>query len=214
MEHDLMWVLVREVDVLASAGTQLPRRMHAEAEWRARCSDYLRTRLMCHAGAPATTEVIWPLACRAREEPDAFWAIVQRVRTAFDHALVSVLNRLCELLPEAGADQMEIQLGADGDVDWQEALFAMASVLLTHLADRLVEEGDHGEAAQPALFAADAVHDALADLATLLSDRLTEQSAFFDAGARSVRVPNDSTLKSALAAGEQLLLLPVRRVGA
>lgn len=212
MDHDLMWVLVREADVLALAGTQQPRRVNAEAEWRSRCADYLRTRLMCHAGAPATTEVIWPLACRAREEPDAFWAITQRVRTTFNHALASTLNRLCELLPEAGADQMEIPLGADGDVDWQEALFAMASVLLTYLADRLVDDGDHGDGAQLSLFAADAVHDALAELAMLLSDRLTEQSAFFDAGARSVRVPNDSSLKSALAAGEQLVLLPVRRV--
>ncbi|MCK0508574.1 hypothetical protein [Aromatoleum anaerobium] len=214
MDHDLIWVLVREVDVLASAGTQPPRCALAQAQWRAECSDYLRTRLMCHAGALATSEVIWPLACRAREEPDAFRAIIQRLRTTFNHALASVLNRLCELLPEAGAEQMEIPLGADGDIDWQEALFALASVLLTYLADRLVERGDHGEGAHPVLFAADAVHDALAELATLLSDRLTEQSVFFDAGAYSVRMPNDSSLKSALAAGEQLLLLPVRRVGA
>jgi len=31
MKHDLMWVLVREVDVLASARTQAPRHVQNEA---------------------------------------------------------------------------------------------------------------------------------------------------------------------------------------
>ncbi|NMG42297.1 hypothetical protein GPA22_00910 [Aromatoleum toluvorans] len=213
MKHDLMWVLVREVDVLASARTQAPRPVQNDAEWRAHCTDFLRTRLMCHAAGLATTEMIWPLACRAQDEPAAFWAILQRVRTAFNHALASALNRLCELLPEAGADQMEIPVGADGDVDWQEALFPMAAALLTYLADRLVEGADHMDAEQHSPFPEDAVHDALTDLATLLSDRLTEQSPFFDASARSVHIPNDSALKAALAAGEQFVLVPVRRIG-
>lgn len=212
MDHDLMWVLVRELDVPALAGTQ-PRHAQNEAEWRAHCTDYLRTRLMCHAAGLATKEVIWPLACHARDEPTAFWAIIQRVRTAFNHGLASALNRLCELLPEAGADQMEIPVGADGDVDWQEALFPMAAALLAYLADRLVEGADQTDAAQRSSFREDAVHDALTDLATLLSDRLTGQSPFFDANARSVLIPNDPTLKSALAAGEQLVLVPVRRIG-
>jgi hypothetical protein len=208
-----MWVLVREIEVRAAARTQPPRRVQNGAEWRAQCTDYLRTRLMCRAAGPAATEVLWPLACRAQDEPDAFWAILQRVRTTFHQALASALNRLCELLPEAGADQMEIAVGADGDVDWPEALFPMAAALLTALADQLVEGADRTEAAQRSVFPADAVQDALTDLATLLSERLTEQSAFFDASARSVHMPNDSTLKSALAAGDQLVLVPVRRSG-
>lgn len=212
MKHDLMWVLVREVDVLALARTQAQRQEQSDAEWRAQCTDFLRTRLMCHAAGLATTEMIWPLACRAQDEPAAFWAILQRVRTAFNHALASALNRLCELLPEAGADQMEIPVGADGDVDWQEALFPMAAALLTYLADRLVDGANYMDAARHAPFPEDAVHDALTDLATLLSDRLSGQSPFFDASARSVHIPNESTLKSALAAGEQLVLVPVRRI--
>ncbi|NMG74238.1 hypothetical protein [Aromatoleum diolicum] len=211
MDHDLMWVLVREVDVPALARTQ-PRHAQNEAEWRAHCTDFLRTRLMCHAAGLATTEVIWALACHARDEPAAFWAIIQRVRTAFNQALASALNRLCELLPEASADQMEIPVGADGDVDWQEALFPMSAALLTYLADRMVEGADHTDVARRS-FPEDSVHDALTELATLLSDRLTGQSPFFDASARSVHIPTDSTLKSALGAGEQLVLVPVRRIG-
>lgn len=213
MKHDLMWVLVREVDVLAPARTQAVFHAQNEAEWRAHCTDFLRARLMCHAAGFASTELIWPLACRARDEPAAFWAIIQRVRTAFNQALASALNRLCELLPEAGADQMEIPVGADGDVDWQEALFPMAAALLTYLADRMVEGADHADVARHPPFPEDAVHDALTELATLLSDRLTGQSPFFDASARSVHIPNDPTLKSALAAGEQFVLVPVRRIG-
>jgi len=82
MNDDLMWVLVREDDVRASRRTDPPRGVQNEAEWRARCTDHLRTALMCHAAGLATTAVIWPLACRARDEPAAFWSIIQRLRTA------------------------------------------------------------------------------------------------------------------------------------
>ena len=108
----------------------------------------------------------------------------------------------------AGADQMEIPVGADGRADPQAAPFPMAAVVLACLVDRLAE-GEEARSSSSLL--TDAVHDALAELATLLSDHLTVQTPFFDAGSRSVRIPDCSVLAAALGRGEAFLLLPVRR---
>ncbi|NMF89228.1 hypothetical protein [Aromatoleum petrolei] len=198
-----MWVLVRHRDVsaLSRAGRN---RLTTDREWRAGCLEYLQTTLLCHPGTLARTEVVWRLACRAPDEADTFWSIIRVVRAKFNHALASTLDRMCVLLPEAGADQMEIPIGADGGIDWPEALFPMGAALLTHVAERLQDTHDSDTAGE-------AVLHVLTDLARLLSDHLTDQSPFFDAIARSVRVPSDKVLMSALAQGE-LLLLPVRRI--
>ena len=89
-------------------------------------------------------------------------------------------------------------------IDWPEALFPIGAALLTDIAARLQDTPD-------AATGEEVVHPLLTELARLLSDRLTDQSPFFDAIARSVRVPSDKALRSALAEGE-LLLLPVRRI--
>jgi hypothetical protein len=201
-----LWVLVRQRDVpvRSSAGSKRPT---TDPEWRAGCLAYLRTTLLCQPGTLARTEVIWPRVCRAAaqaEEAEAFWSTLRVVRAHFNHALASTLNRLCVLLPEAGVDQMEIPIGTDGGIDWPEALFPIGAALLTQVAARLQDTPD-------AASAGDAAHLLLTELARLLSDRLTDRSPFFDAIARSVRVPSDTALRSALAEGE-LLLLPVRRI--
>ena len=198
-----MWVLVRhrDVPVPSSAGR---KRSMTDPEWRAGCLEYLQTTLLCHPGPRARTEVVWPLVCRAPDEAETFWSTLRVVRANFNHALASTLNRLCVLLPEAGADQMEIPIGRDGGIDWPEALFPMGAALVTHIAAGLQATHDSASAGE-------AVHHVLSDLARLLSDHLTDQSPFFDAIARSVRVPSDKVLMSALAQGE-LLLLPVRRI--
>ena len=199
-----MWVLLRhrDVPVRSSAGRS---RSTTDPAWRAGCLEYLQTTLLYHPGTLGRTEVIWPLMCRAPDEAETFWSTLRVVRANFNHALASTLNRLCVLLPEAGADQMEIPIGTDGDIDWPEALFPMGAALLTHVAERLQDTPD-------AATAGEAVHPVLTELGHLLSDRLTDQSPFFDAITRSVRVPSDRVLRSALAEGE-LLLLPVRRIG-
>ncbi|WP_407280332.1 hypothetical protein U5817_08090 [Aromatoleum evansii] len=198
-----MWVLVRrrDVPVPSSAGR---KRSMTDPEWRAGCLEYLQTTLLCHPGPLARTEVVWPLVCQAPDESETFWSTLRVVRANFNHALASTLNRLCVLLPEAGADQMEIPIGRDGGIDWPEARFPLGAALLTHVAERLQDTRDSAAAGG-------AVHRVLSDLARLLSDHLTDQSPFFDAIARSVRVPSDKVLISALAQGE-LLLLPVRRI--
>lgn len=198
-----MWVLVRHRDVsaLSSAGRN---RSTTDPAWRAGCLEYLQTTLLCHPGTLGRTEVDWRLVCRAPDEAETFWSTIRVVRAKFHHALASTLDRLCVLLPEAGADQMEIQIGTDGGIDWPEALFPMGAALLTHVAERLQDTHDVDTAGE-------AVLHVLTDLARLLSDHLTDQSPFFDAIARSVHVPSDTVLMSALAQGE-LLLLPVRRI--
>ncbi len=209
--HDFTWVLVRERDVIAATGLRDPDGAHTEADWRGVFSDYLRTRLMCQQVAPATTEIVWSLACRAPDDLVQFWSIICGIRARFHRELGTALDRLCELLPEAGADQMEVLVGVDGDVDRQEALFAMAAALLTCVGRRC---GEVEEASQISLLAGEAVQEALADLARLLSNQLTDQSPFFDAGRRSVHVPSVDDLRSALSRGEWLLLVPVKRIGA
>jgi hypothetical protein len=207
MKQDIdLWVLVRhrDVSVRPSAGRKRPT---TDPAWRAGCLAYMRTTLLCQPDILGRTEVIWPRVCRApaeAEEADAFWSTLRMVRTHFNHALARTLNRLCVLLPEAGVDQMEIPIGADGGIDWPEALFPIGAALLTQVAARLQDTPDAAPADE-------AVHDVLTELARLLSDRLSDQSPFFDAIARSVRVPSDTMLRSALAEGE-LLLLPVRRI--
>ncbi|NMG27829.1 hypothetical protein [Aromatoleum evansii] len=198
-----MWVLVRHRDVPVPSSAGRNRSM-TDPEWRAGCLEYLQTTLLCHPGPLARTEVVWPLVCRAPDEAETFWSTLRVVRANFNHALASTLNRLCVLLPEAGADQMEIPIGRDGGIDWPEALFPLGAALLTHVAERLQDTRDSAAAGG-------AVHRVLSDLARLLSDHLTDQSPFFDAIARSVRVPSDKVLISVLAQGE-LLLLPVRRI--
>jgi hypothetical protein len=207
MKQDIdLWVLVRhrDVPVRSSGGSNRPT---TDPAWRAGCLAYLRTTLLCQSGTLARTQVIWPRVCRApaeAEEAETFWATVRMVRAHFNHALARTLNRLCILLPEAGVDQMEIPIETDGGIDWPEALFPIGAALLTQVAARLQDTHDAAPADE-------AVHDVLTELARLLSDRLNDHSPFFDAIARSVRVPNDTMLRSALAEGE-LLLLPVRRI--
>lgn len=207
-DHDFMWVLVREEDVIAAAGLRGPAGAYTDGDWRAFCSDYLRTRLMCHQAAPVATEIVWSEACRAPQDLVQFWSIICGVRARFYRDFGRALDRLCELVPDAGADQMEIPFGAEGDVDRQEALFPVAAALLTCLGDRLAQADEMTEVS---VLAGEAVQEVLADLARMLSDHLTTQSPFFDAGRRSVHVPSDGVLRTELARGARLILLPVRR---